>query len=217
MNEYLAKLHRLESATHASGPKKSIIEAPTKPDKTSSVSFVGDRSVGFSGVEPRQRETNAAPDMQNVISSGIEKHHSSDRQNRQNLVAAPFPYSEALDQLERECPEYVEGDRWRRCLIDAQRFLAEWGEKAESLGWTSRDLFGLAPVPDKPATNFRRLSRYDLTGLIWLLRGDPVVALTETTAAIRHATGNITTYRRFHKPAFGPLGDSLDDMGATLS
>src|SRR5215472_3696326 len=51
-------------------------------------------------------------------------------------------------------------------------------------------------------------------GLIWLLQGDPVVALTETTAAIRHATGNITTYRRFHKPALGPLGDSLDDMEA---
>ena len=168
--------------------------------------------MGFSGVEPRAREINAAPGMQNVISSGIEKHCRGNRQNRQNLFAAPFPYAEALDQLERERPDYVEGDRWRQCLIDAQRFLAEWGEKAESLGWTSRDLFGLAPVRDKPRANFQRLSRYDLTGLIWLLRGDQVVALTETTAAIRHATGNITTYRRFHKPALGPLGDSLEDF-----
>jgi len=52
--------------------------------------------------------------------------------------------------------------------------------------------------------------------LIWLLHGDPVVALTATTAAIRHRSGNITTYRRFHKPAFGPLGDSLDDMGTAV-
>ena len=122
------------------------------------------------------------------------------------------PYAEALDRLERGCPDYVEAERWQHCLIDAQRFLAKWGEHAESLSWTSRDLFGLAPVPDKPTANFQRLSRYDLTGLIWLLRGDPVVALTETTAAIRHATGNITTYRRFHKPALGPLGDSLEDF-----
>jgi hypothetical protein len=214
MNEYLAKLHSLESATKAPGPKKSTVWAPTKPDKTGSVSFVGDRSMGFLGVEPRARETDAAADMQNLISWSLEKHHSGDRQNRQNLVAAPFPYAETLDQLERKCPDYVEAERWRQCLIDAQRFLAEWGEQAESLDWTSRDLFGLAPVPDKPGANFQRLSRYDLTGLIWLLRGDPVVALTATTATIRHATGNITTYRRFHKPALGPLGDSLDDMEA---
>jgi len=169
MNEYLAKLHSLESATKAPGPKKSIVEAPTKPDKTGFVGFVGDQSMGFLGVEPRARKTHAAPGMQNVISSGIERHHSGDRQNRQNLVAAPFPYAEALSELERECPDYVEAERWRQCLIDAQRFLAEWGEQAESLGWCSRDLFGLHQVPPQPAATYQRLSRYDATGLIWLL------------------------------------------------
>ena len=34
MNEYLAKLHSLESATKAPGPKKSIVEATDKTDKT---------------------------------------------------------------------------------------------------------------------------------------------------------------------------------------
>jgi hypothetical protein len=29
------------------------------------------------------------------------------------------------------------------------------------LGWTAQDLFGLPPVPEKPAPNYRRLSRYD--------------------------------------------------------
>ena len=52
------------------------------------------------------------------------------------------------------------------------------------------------------------------TGLIWLLRGRPVVALTATEAAIKHQSGNITTYRKLNKPALGPLGDSLDDIGA---
>jgi len=123
-------------------------------------------------------------------------------------------FGRSFRELERRCPDLIDYAEWQRAIESGRRFLAQWGEQAESLGWTSRDLFGLAPVPDKPAANYRRLSRYDLTGLIWLLRGDPVVALTETTAAIRHATGNITTYRRFHKPALGPLGDSLDDMEA---
>jgi hypothetical protein len=63
------------------------------------------------------------------------------------------------------------------------------------------------------AWNYRRLSRYDETGLIWLLRGRPVIALTETIAAIQGATA-VLTYRKLNKPSLGPLGDSLDDMGA---
>jgi hypothetical protein len=42
----------------------------------------------------------------------------------------------------------------------------EWGDQAEALGWSSADLFGLAPVPDKPHPSFNHLSRYDLTGLV---------------------------------------------------
>jgi hypothetical protein len=68
-------------------------------------------------------------------------------------------------------------------------------------------------VPAKPAPNYSRLSRYDETALIWLLRERPVVALTATEAAIRHPNGNINTYRKLNKPALGPLGDSLDDLG----
>jgi hypothetical protein len=50
------------------------------------------------------------------------------------------------------------------------------------------------------------LSRYDETGLCWLLQGKEVIALTADTATIRNpVTGTITTYRRFNKPALGPL------------
>ena len=56
------------------------------------------------------------------------------------------------------------------------------------------------------------LSRYDETGLIWLLEGREVVALTEETAAIRWAGGSITTYRKNNKPALGPLGESPDEL-----
>jgi hypothetical protein len=52
--------------------------------------------------------------------------------------------------------------------------------------WTARDLFGLQTPPAKPHPSYSRLSRYDETGLIWLLQGRLVVALTETTAAIQN-------------------------------
>jgi hypothetical protein len=90
--------------------------------------------------------------------------------------------------------------------------LAAWGEQAAALGWTARDLFGLAPVPAQPHPSYRRLSRYDQTGLLWLLQGRPVVALTAETAAIQSPTGATTTYRKANKPALGPVGDSLDDF-----
>jgi hypothetical protein len=48
---------------------------------------------------------------------------------------------------------------------------------------------------------------------VWLLKGRAVVALTDLTAAIQAPSGAILTYRKHRKPAFGPVGDSLDDMG----
>jgi len=103
--------------------------------------------------------------------------------------------------LEARCPDYVPAMRWQQAVEEGRRFLATWGEPAERFGWTSADLFGLAPVPEQPHPSYRRLSRYDCTGLVWLLDGRPVVALTEATASVRHPTGSITTYRRFNKPA----------------
>jgi hypothetical protein len=97
-------------------------------------------------------------------------------------------------------------------VTDAKRFLAQWGEQARALRWSVRDLFGLHEVPANPAPTYRRLSRYDETGLVWLLRGREVIALTETTAAIRTPSGGALTYRKLIKPALGPLGDSLDDF-----
>jgi hypothetical protein len=121
-------------------------------------------------------------------------------------------FGRTFSALEARCPDLVQIDRWQLAVADGRRFLAHWGEQAEALGWTVRDLFGLALIPDKPHPSYRRLSRYDETGLIWLLGGHEVVALTVATAAIANSTGSITTYRRHNKPALGPVGDSLDDF-----
>ena len=118
----------------------------------------------------------------------------------------------AADALERRCPEHVDQERWQQATTDARQFLARWSEKAAGLGWTAQDLLGLPPVPERPPANYQRLCRYDQIGLIWLLRGRPVLALTDHTAAIENPSGSLTVYRRHNKPASGPVGDSLDDF-----
>jgi hypothetical protein len=121
-------------------------------------------------------------------------------------------FCRTFSALEARCPDLVPVDRWQIAVDDGRAFLARWGEQAEALGWTARDLFGLHQPAEKPHPSYSRLSRYDETGLVWLLQGRHVLALTEATAAIQRATGAATIYRRFSKPALGPVGDSLDDV-----
>jgi hypothetical protein len=118
----------------------------------------------------------------------------------------------ALLRLMCACPDYVDGRPWQQCIWDARRFLRKWGSQAEALGWTPEDLFGLHEPPANPHPSYSRLSRYDETGLCWLLRGRVVVALTTTVAAVESYGGPPTKYRKYHKPALGPLGDSLEDF-----
>jgi hypothetical protein len=105
-------------------------------------------------------------------------------------------YRKVFGILQLRPPALAPIERWQQCVEDGSRFLAKWGEQAEALGWTSADLFGLHTPPDKPHPSYNRLSRYDCMGLIWILQGRRVVALTELTAAIENPTGNITVYRR---------------------
>jgi hypothetical protein len=121
-------------------------------------------------------------------------------------------FGRTLSALEGRRPDRVPIDRWQQAVEDGRTFLAHWADQAHALGWTAKDLFGLISVPAHAKPAFNRLARYDETGLIWLLRGRGVAALTEATAAIRNPTGSITVYRR--KPA--PVGDSLDDLTACL-
>jgi hypothetical protein len=100
----------------------------------------------------------------------------------------PAHCSRTIAALESRCPDLVPVDRWQAAVDDGRRFLARWGEQAEALGWTAKDLFGLHQPPANPHPNYSRLSRYDEIGLIWLLRGREVVALTEATAAIQSST-----------------------------
>jgi hypothetical protein len=143
------------------------------------------------------------------------------RANRESLrallVADPGQrYAIVLAKLVSDCPQLIEPEAWQLAVADAQAFLARWGTQAAALGWTARELFGLHPVPERPTATYRRLARYDHTGLVWLLHGRAVVALTADTAAIKTKSGGLLTYRKNNKPAFGPVGDCLDDFGRAV-
>jgi hypothetical protein len=110
------------------------------------------------------------------------------------------------------CPRFIDHGDWQQAVKDGDRFLARWGEQADGLGWLARDLFGLHTAPANPPQNYRRLSRYDETGLIWLLRGRPVVMLTDATAVIENPSGAVTVYRKERK-RLGQMADTLDAFG----
>jgi hypothetical protein len=131
----------------------------------------------------------------------------------ENRDGTGIPYARTLGALRSRCPDYVPHPRWGQALADSERFVAEWGPQAQALEWSPRDLWGLHKPPDNPASSYSRLSRYDETGLLWLLQGRQVTALSSNIAAIKSpTTGSITKYRKDKKPALGPLGDSLDDF-----
>ena len=181
---YLEKLRALKAQKRAprvpSKPSKHVLVAEMAADTTRDARFEGferARGRGFSdsgSLEPRAAD------------GGFEGFEGT--------RCGAFAGSQGA--LEGRCPDLVPPSRWQQAVEDGRRFLAQWGEQAEALGWTPEDLFGLHQPPDKPHPSYNRLSRYDELGLIWLLAGRPVIALTAAGAAIATPTGNTTTYYR---------------------
>jgi hypothetical protein len=77
---------------------------------------------------------------------------------------------------------------WCGLIRDAELFLSMWGSQADGLGWTSLDLFGVHPAA--PA------ARFSCTGLLLLLRGGRVIAITADSAVIERQSGARLTYTR---------------------
>jgi hypothetical protein len=84
----------------------------------------------------------------------------------------------------RNYPEHA----WQQLIADAGRFLDSWAAQAHRLGWADWELFGC----------HRRApwGRVQAMGLVLLVRGDEIAALTATEAAIRTPTGVWQTYQR---------------------
>jgi hypothetical protein len=105
---------------------------------------------------------------------------------------APRVWAEALARLDPACPPPCEipPTRWLRFIDDCGRFLDDgWAARAEALGWGPLELFGCDRI--KP------FARLDRAGLLWLIDGRKLLALTADTAAIAtHSGGKLTYYRR---------------------
>ena len=84
---------------------------------------------------------------------------------------------------------------WRVLQADALAFIRDWASQAHGLGWKPLGLFGVHPTAP--------VARLDAKGLVLLLGGRPVVALTEDSAAIRTGAGGTLTYRRHPRPPAG--------------
>jgi hypothetical protein len=206
-NPYLQKLRALKTEkgaddelTKLTKPRTEVVADAPSTDGLRFVSFVSTKGRGFS------KAGGGAADQGDLVAT-TENVTRTDRQNCQNP-----PFWRTLTVLEVGCPDLVSVDRWQQAVEDGRAFLAKWGEQAEAFGWTAKDLFGLHSPPTNRHPSYSRLSRYDETGLVWLLCGRPVIALTEATAAIQNPTGAVTVYRKHNKPALGRLGDRLDDL-----
>jgi hypothetical protein len=65
-------------------------------------------------------------------------------ENRQETSPSGL-YGHLLAALRSKRPHLVEPDRWQQATRDPDSFLTTSGQKAEALGWTARELFGLHP------------------------------------------------------------------------
>jgi hypothetical protein len=111
--------------------------------------------------------------------------------------AAPIEWTKGVALL-REAPAargYPE-HAWQQLIVDAERFLNGWAAQAAALGWPAWEVFGC----------HRRApwGRIQGMGLVLLLRGDELAALTATEAVIRTPTGAYQTYRRKHADPLHP-------------
>ena len=116
-------------------------------------------------------------------------------QGRAAIAGDDFPteWHAILAELKgRESPDWITTDRWRVLLHDAERFLDRWSSTARAMGWTALDLFGVHRT--QPA------GRVDVMGLVILLQGGEVIALTAEGASIKRPSGAVL---RFSRPSPG--------------
>ena len=108
------------------------------------------------------------------------------RQKRPKSEKAPF--GDAFQTFVNSDRNKALNHRYVQAVVDARRFLTDFGPQAEALGWRADELFGL----DDAAP----LARYDRMGLVWMIDGNPVVAITDIAATIRMPAGNLLKFYR---------------------
>ncbi|MGC1577863.1 MAG: hypothetical protein WA813_17395, partial [Beijerinckiaceae bacterium] len=138
---------------------------------------------GTRGGDRNGQPSGLLPDSQKV--SALEIDVAEREAVAIELGGVPIIYASEFARLQAHPPAEIPCARWHQFINDAGLFFDRWGKQAEALGWRADELFGLAP--DAP------MGRYDRMGLIWILKGECVQALTATTARLN---GGLTFYRK---------------------
>jgi hypothetical protein len=133
---------------------------------------------------------------ENADCSGVSPLRAGNGETRSCGPYVPASWQRGIAMLRHLRPPEPVQDRWRELVADAERLLNDWGGTAAALGWTETDLWGCSP-------GFAR--RLDRDGLALLLRGRPVIAMTESTATISNPLGSANTYRRVAMPDAVPI------------
>jgi hypothetical protein len=178
----------LQRGTHAPPPSKA-----SKAPKAPKVDPVGAESLdGLGGLDTAEPETrNSAPPSppDRALATWGEAE-----EERAGIVefdgGIPRAWAEGFARLNpNRPPGDIPPKRWRRFVDDMGTFLdSPYCAVAAALGWGPCDLFGCDR--DRP------FARIDCAGLLWLLNGDRLIALSENTATIETRTGARQTYRR---------------------
>jgi hypothetical protein len=185
------KGHRSHSKTTDHGPDHQVgvcnMDVLTRPRS------VAASKVYLSGVAP---VAHVAPDLD---SKGKNRGHTPNRcgplwplpEARPGAAptAVPAEWVQGVARLaETPCPVRFPAPRWAAMVTDAETFLDSWAATAHRLGWPAWELFGC----------HRRApwGRIQGMGLVLLLRGREIAALTATEAVIRTSTGARQTFRR---------------------
>jgi hypothetical protein len=190
------------------------LEKPAGPGRPLSLATLATLAVAHTNVDARARETTTTTyliDNHNIFSAGpancerlstfedarsqsesaaksakVAKADESDDDPSDNISG----WLEALARLDRANPPAdIPLKRWRRFLDDARLFIENgFAAQAIGIGWHPLDLFGCDR--DRP------FARIDCAGLLWLLNGDKLIALSQNTATMEARTGTRLTWRR---------------------
>ena len=108
-------------------------------------------------------------------------------------AGVPREWAEGFSRL--DCTKPPSGfplPQWRQIINDGGLFLDQWAHQAAALGWTALDVFGVNPA--NPAV------RYDGMGLVPLIRGYRIIAISADRTRIETPSGNVQTYRLCPRP-----------------
>ena len=142
--------------------------------------------LGGGGLAIKPIDFNSITDGQTSQTSHTTKFEPADKRD---LDGFPDEWRAIAGELGGSTPIDGFGDaRWQLLVDDTEIFLPRWGRAAHLLGWTAIDLFGVHPAA--PAV------RFDVMGLLPLLGGASVIALTTDEARMLRPSKAILTFRR---------------------